>query len=130
MDDSNQLGKCLILWRYRTWLELLQENSTLIASYIFPKNSNMYLKNINGKRILVLNFNTRSVRRDFQIFKTFASSEFLTQIYFLFMWTRNFSSPQNSTILRRSRLISANWTVLSDSQKNNVILTLYWHFLP
>ena len=43
----------------------------------------MYLKNINGKRLLVLSFNISSVRKDFQIFKTFPSIKFLSQKYYL-----------------------------------------------
>ena len=31
----------------------------------------MYLKNINGKQLLVLNVNKRSARKDFQNFRTF-----------------------------------------------------------
>ena len=44
----------------------------------------MYLKNINGERLLVLNFDIRSAKKDFQSFKTFPSTKFLSQKYLLF----------------------------------------------
>ena len=52
----------------------------------------MHLKNINRKQILVLNFNIRSAKKDFQSVKTFPSTKFLSQKYLLFKWPRKFSS--------------------------------------
>ena len=36
----------------------------LLLLTIYPKNLKMYLKNINGNRLLVLNFHIRRVRKD------------------------------------------------------------------
>ena len=44
----------------------------------------MYFKNINRKRDLVINFNIRRAKKDFQSFKTFPSTKFLSQKYLNF----------------------------------------------
>ena len=51
----------------------------------------MHLKNINRKQLLVLNFNIRSAKKDFQSVKMFPT-KFHSQKYLLFKWPRKYSS--------------------------------------
>ena len=53
------------------------------ADYISPKNPKIYLKNVNEKRLLVLNFDIRSARKDFLSFRMLPSTKFFQSKIFI-----------------------------------------------
>ena len=80
----------------------------LIANYISPKNSKMHLKNISGKRLLVLSFNIRSPRKDFQSSKCFVLVHGVKSVVI-----RSYSGPHFSSIFPHSEWMWRNTLYLS-----------------